>query len=58
MATPLPYPQQDLTQLATYVRARHEETLGSIRNALTVAMAAGDGLIAAKKMVPHGEWEG
>jgi hypothetical protein len=57
MTTAPTYPPEDIAQLATYIRGRHEETLGSTRNALTMAMAAGDGLIAAKKMVPHGEWE-
>jgi hypothetical protein len=57
MTTALPYPPQDLAQLATYIRGRHEETLVLTRNALAIAMTAGEGLIAAKKMVAQGEWE-
>jgi hypothetical protein len=41
MTTASPYSPQDLAQLATYIKGRHEETLGSTRNALTTAMAAG-----------------
>jgi hypothetical protein len=57
MSTAILYPPQDLGQLATYIKDRHEETLDLTCNALTVAMAAGDALIAAKEKVAHGEWE-
>jgi hypothetical protein len=57
MSTSIPYGLQDLAQLATYIRGRHEETLGLTRNALTTAMCAGDGLIVAKEKVARGEWE-
>jgi hypothetical protein len=57
MSTARPYPPQDLAQLATHIKDCHEETLGLTRNALTMAMAAGDALITAKPKVGHGEWE-
>jgi len=57
MFTAIPYPPQDLAQLATYINDCYQETLGLTRNALIKAMAAGDALISAKERVAHGEFE-
>jgi hypothetical protein len=45
-----------LTDLAARIRLEHEATIAALKSSVEHAMAAGDLLIEAKKLVPHGQW--
>lgn len=45
-----------LTDLAARIRAEHEGAQAAVRRGIEHAMAAGDMLIEAKKLLKHGQW--
>jgi hypothetical protein len=47
----------NLTGLADKIRAAHQAVGFALQNGLDHALAAGDALIAAQKLVKHGEWQ-
>lgn len=48
---------QRLDSLATQINSATKAAEAGARAAITAALAAGNSLIEAKKLVPHGEWE-
>ena len=52
-----PSAQQDnLTALADRIRIEHEAVQAAMRNGVTHALEAGDGLVQAQSQVPTGKW--
>jgi len=48
--------QVDLPALADRIRAEHQAVQAAMRNGVTHALAAGDGLVQAQSQVPSGQW--
>ena len=48
--------QPELQRLATEINTEHAEVENTLRAGLAHALHCGELLIAAKKLVPHGEW--